>query len=210
MRAAASTDVAHTQVTDHRIPRRPESPTELATEVNPQALRLVPFPDSAEAEQDSRDLALAWQALANGGMEAAEPHAEALLRSAVGESPLDSELLSALAYFEQKHGLTAQASELFRRALAVNPDLIDAATDLGVIEAESGHLREAVELWKEAFRRAPARSALGMNLVTAFCDVRQFDQARTTVLRVLEFNPDMPAAKKALRALNHAPPDCSP
>ena len=49
-----------------------------------------------------------------------------------------------------------------------------------------------------------------MNLVTAFCDVRQFDQARTTVLRVLEFNPDMPAAKKALRALNHTPPDCSP
>ena len=48
MRATASTDVAHTQVTDHRIPRRPESPTELVTEVNSQALRLVPFPDSAE------------------------------------------------------------------------------------------------------------------------------------------------------------------
>jgi Flp pilus assembly protein TadD len=142
--------------------------------------------------------------------EAAEAHAEALLRSAVAESPRDPELLTALAYVEQKHGLTAQASELFRRALAVNPDLIDAATDLGVIEAESGHLREAAELWEGAFRRAPGRSALGMNLVAAFCDVRQFDQARTTVLRVLEFNPDMPAAKKALRTLNHTPPDCSP
>ena len=209
MPAAASADVAHTQVTDHRIPRRAESSLEFVTEVNPQpqALRLVPFPDSPEAEHDLRDLALAWQALANGGMEAAEPHAEALLRSAVAESPRDPELLSALAYVEQKHGLTG---ELFRRALAVNPDLIDAATDLGVIDAESGHLREAVELWEGAFRRAPARSALGMNLVTAFCDVRQFDQARTTVLRVLEFNPDMPAAKKALRTLNHTPPDCSP
>ena len=210
MPAAASTDVAHTQVTDHRIPRRAESSTELVTEVNSTALRLVPFPDSAEAEHDSRDLALAWQALANRGMEAAEPHAEALLRSAVAESPRDPELLTALAYVEQKHGLTAQASELFRRALAVNPNLIDAATDLGVIEAESGHLREATELWEGAFRRAPGRSALGMNLVTAFCDVRQFDQARTTVLRVLEFNPDMPAAKKALRSLNHVPPDCGP
>ena len=88
MPAAASTDVAHTQVTDHRIPRRAESSTELITEANPPAVRLIPFPDSAEAEHDSRDLALAWQALANRGMEAAEPHAEALLRSAVAESPL--------------------------------------------------------------------------------------------------------------------------
>ncbi len=70
-------------------------------------------------------------------------------------------LLSALAYVEQRHGLTAQARELYRRALAVNPDLIDAATDLGVIEAESGHLREAIELWQGAFRRAPGRSSSG-------------------------------------------------
>jgi tetratricopeptide (TPR) repeat protein len=98
----------------------------------------------------------------------------------------------------------------YRRALAVNPDLIDAATDLGVIEAESGHLREAAELWQRAFQRAPGRSSLGMNLVTAFCDARQFDEARTTVLRVLEFNPDMTAAKHALQTLNRTPPNCSP
>ena len=69
-----------------------------------------------------RDLALAWQSLANDGVEAAEPHAERLLRSAVAEFPRDPDLLSALAYVEQKHGLTTQASELYRRALAVNPD----------------------------------------------------------------------------------------
>ena len=39
----------------------------------------------------------------------------------------------------------------------------------------------------------------------AFCDARQFDEARTTTLRVLEFNPDLPAAKKALQALNRTP-----
>ena len=90
---------------------------------------------------------------------------KSLLRSAVAEFPNDPDVLSALAYVEQKHGSTAQASELYRRALAVNPDLIDAAADLGVIEAESGHMREAVELWQGAFQRAPGRSALGMNLV---------------------------------------------
>jgi tetratricopeptide (TPR) repeat protein len=165
MPAVASTDVAHTQVTDHRIPRRPELSTEFSAEVKPlpATLRLVPFPDSPAAEQDLRDMALAWQVLANDGIEAAEPHAESLLRTAVADFPRDPDLLSALAYIEQKHGLTAQATELYRRALAVNPDLIDAATDLGVIQAESGHLGEAVELWRSAFQRAPGRSSLGMN-----------------------------------------------
>jgi Cytochrome c554 and c-prime len=210
MPAAASTDVAHTQVTDHRIPRRPAEQAQALEEAGPPppAGRLVPFPDSPQAEQDVRDLALAWQALANDGVEGAEAHAESLLRNAVAESPDDPDILSALAYVEQKHGLTAQASDLYRRALHVNPNLIDAAADLGVIEAESGHLREAVELWEGAFQRAPGRSSLGMNLVAAFCESRQFDQARTVTLRVLEFNPDMAAAKKALQALNRTPPDC--
>jgi hypothetical protein len=208
MPAAASKDVAHTQVTDHRIPRRPESPAQLSGNPSPAQLRLVPFPDSLDAEHDLRDLGLAWQSLANDGLEAAEPHAESLLRSAVAEFPNDPDVLSALAYVEQKHGLSAQAGELYRRALAVNPDLIDAAADLGVIEAETGHLREAVELWQGAFQRAPGRSALGMNLVVAFCDARQYDEARTTTLRVLEFNPDLPAAKKALQALDRTPPTC--
>ncbi len=211
MPAAASTDVAHTQVTDHRIPRHREGPAQLMEEAGPapSTPRLVPFPDSAEAEQDVRDLALAWQSLANAGMEGAETHAESRLRSAVAEFPNDPDLLTALAYVEQRHGLSAQARELYRRALAVNPELIDAAADLGVIEAESGHLHEAAELWQEAFRRAPGKSALGMNLVTAFCDQRKFDQARSTALRVLEFNPDMPAAKRALQSLNRIPPACS-
>jgi Flp pilus assembly protein TadD len=113
----------------------------------------IPRPD--------RSLALAWQSLANDGIEGDESHAESLLRAAVAEFPDDPDILSALAYVEQKHGLTAQASQLYRRALAANPDLIDAAADLGVIEAETGHLREAVELWQGAFQRAPGQKQLG-------------------------------------------------
>jgi hypothetical protein len=211
MPAAASTNIAHTQVTDHRIPRRPVEQAQLLDEIGPapSVPRLVPFPDSLQAQEDIRDLALAWQSLANDGMAGAESHAESLLRAAVVESPDDPDILSALAYVEQKHGLTAQATELYRRALAANPNLIDAAADLGVIEAETGHLREAVKLWQGAFRRAPGRSSLGMNLAAAFCEARQFDEARGAILRVLEFNPDMAAAKKALQSLNRSPPDCA-
>ena len=41
--------------------------------------RLVPFPDSQEAKDDLRDLALAWESLTNTGVEAARQQAERLL-----------------------------------------------------------------------------------------------------------------------------------
>jgi Flp pilus assembly protein TadD len=210
MPASASTDVAHTQVTDHRIPRVPAVAAEESSqsELAPEKLRLVPFPDSPEAEKDLRDLALAWESLADNGMDAVEPEAEKLLRSAASKFPNDPEVLSALGYMEQRHGETRQASELYRRALTLDPNLIDAADNLGVIDAKSGQLREALHLWEGDFRHAPGRSNVGMNLVVTLCDTKQFDEARATALRVLEFNPDMAAAKDALRRLNRTPPDC--
>jgi Cytochrome c554 and c-prime len=208
MPASASTDVAHTQVTDHRILKRPSSLLPALESEAAVPLRLVPFPDSPQTEHDLRDLALAWQALAISGMEAAEPHAEALLRSAVAEFPRDPELLTALGYVDQKHGLLNQARDLYQQALAIDPDLIDAADNLGVIEAETGHMREAAELWQSAFRRAPGRSGIGLNLVRAFCEVGAFDQARSYTLRILEFNPDMTPAKTLLQSLTHTPPSC--
>jgi hypothetical protein len=210
MPASASTDVAHTQVTDHRIPRFAETSKQAlrGAKLPYGGLRLVPFPDSPDAEKDVRDLALAWESLANEGVDAGEPEAEKLLRSAASKFPNDPEVLSALGYIEQRHGETRQASELYRRALILDPDLIDASANLGVIEAKSGQLRQALELWQGDFRHAPARSNLGMNLVVMFCDEKRFNEARATALRVLEFNPDMAAAKDALRRLNRTPPDC--
>jgi predicted CXXCH cytochrome family protein len=210
MPASTSTDVAHTQVTDHRIPRlQGISPDWLSqSTLPPQRLHLVPFPDSSEAEKDIRDLALAWESLGNNGLEAGESQAEKLLRSAASKFPDDPEVLSALGYVEQRRGATRQASELYQRALVLDPDLIDAAANLGVIEAKSGQLSQAVELWQGDFRHAPGRSDLGMNLVVTLCDEKRFDEARATALRVLEFNPDMAAAKEALRRLNRTPPDC--
>src|SRR6266550_1838512 len=152
MPASLSTDIAHTQVTDHRIPRRSDAET------------LQP--------------------------------------------PNDPTLLSALAYIEQKRGAVDSARELYQKALTLEPDLIDAAANLGVIEANQGRLREPIRLWQSAFERAPGRSAIGMNIARVLCGAGKFDRARSSVLRVLEFNPDMAAAKEMLQHLNRTPPMC--
>ena len=212
MPASASTDVAHTQVTDHRIPRRPQLYPQLlqnAEEKSASLPRLIPFPDT-KIELDLRDLALAWDSIVENGMSVAEPQARELLTKAVKQFPADPALLSALAYSEQRRGSTARARELYQKALALDPSLVDAATNLGVIEAQAGDLQDAMKLWQNAFRRTPARSSIGLNLARAYCAAGKFDEARTYTRRVLEFNPDLTSAKKLLQSLSRSPASCGP
>jgi len=209
MPASLSADVAHTEVTDHRILRRPAPAASPAAASNALPA-LTPFPPSEEARRDLRDLALAWQSIVDSGMSKAGPQAEQLLRSALREFPLDPALLTALGYAVQRRGDDVEARALYEKALEVDPTLVDAATNLGVLEAQQGRMNEAIKLWKPAFERAPARSEIGMNLARAYCGAAQFGAAHDSVERVLRFNPDLGAAKKLFGELNADPPRCTP
>jgi predicted CXXCH cytochrome family protein len=208
MPSLTSMDIAHTQVTNHSIPRLRQTQPPLRSEMQAAAPSLVPFPDYEDARRDLRDLSLAWATLAGSGRADAVPTAERLLRAAASQSPTDPALLAPLGYLEQKRGAADSARELYEKALALDPDLIDAAANLGVIHANAGRLREAIKLWNGVFERAPARSAVGMNIAAVLCAQGQFDGARSVVMRVLEFNPDMASARALLQGLNHAPPAC--
>ena len=210
MPASASSDVAHTEVTDHRIPRRPQIEAGLLQDAGNKSSfpNLIPFPRTSTTETDPRDLALAWESLVQSGMTAAEPQARSLLSKALKQSPDDPALLSALAYIEQKHGATEDARALYQKALAIDPDLVDATTNLGVIEARAGNLGNAISLWQKAFEHAPARSGIGLNLARAYCDEGKVEEARDYTLRVLEFNPDQATAKTMLKSLSQVPAKC--
>lgn len=209
MPASLSADIAHTEVNDHHIRRRPELAPQLLQETGaPHTPSLVPFPDSRDAENDVRDRALAWQSLANDGVPEAASQAAHLLRSAARKSPGDPVVLSGLAFLELQRGKDDHARELYQKALALDPTLIDAATNLGVLEAKRGQLQRAVSLWQGAFNRAPGKSSIGMNLARVFCESGQINEARSYVLRVLQFNPDRAEARKLLQHLNANPPGC--
>lgn len=207
----ASKDVAHTEVTDHRIPRVPEvSPQLLQDARTPSTdLKLAPFPDSPEAENDLRDLALAWESLANRGVATTRPRAQQLLLRSAAQFPNDGATLSALAYEDQLRGDLAQARTLYERALAADPDLFDAATNLGVIQAEAGDFPKSISLLQGAFDRAPGRSSVGLDLARVYCLAGEFDKARASTARVLEFNPDLRTAKDFLKDLQVASPNCN-
>jgi len=210
MPSSLSADVAHTEVTDHRILRQPAISPQLLQNGNTQPTlpRLVRFPDSQKTDEDVRDLALAWESLVNSGMTGAAAETERLLRSAIEKSPNDPALISALAYSAQKSVDLDHARALYEKALAIDPMLIDAATNLGAIEANRGHLREALRLWQDAFQRAPGESRIGMNIARLFCDIGQPSRARDSVLRVIEFNPDLSEAGTLLQRLNRGSAGC--
>jgi Flp pilus assembly protein TadD len=212
MPSSLSADIAHTEVTDHRISARPSSSAQLLQDfvASKPALSLVPFPFSKEAASDLRDEALAWQSLANGGVADAAPYAEQSLRLAAKQSPDDPEILAGLAFVELNHGQLDSARALYEKALASDPNLVDAAANLGVIEARSGHFSRAVKLWEAAFERAPGKSAIGMNLARTLCEAGQMKEAKSFVERVLRFNPDLSEAKKLLQQTDAAPPKCTP
>jgi predicted CXXCH cytochrome family protein len=203
------TTVAHTQATDHRILRRPPPQFEVhpIDEITPLT-KLIEFPAAPSRGPNDRELALAWESLAEGGLNDAIPNANRLVESATRGNPKDPALLSALGYLEQRRGNLTDAVERYQQALKFDPDRLDAAVNLGVIQAQQGHLGEAVKLWQSAFQRAPGRSVIGMNLARAFCSAGQYKQAQDYVLRVLQFNPDLAAAKSLLTHLNAAEPSC--
>jgi tetratricopeptide (TPR) repeat protein len=210
MPSSLSADIAHTEVTDHRIPARPQMSAELLqdSQLPRSSPSLNPFPYSKEAAADVRDEALAWQSLARGGSREAASEADRMLALAARQSPTDPEVLAGLAFVELQRGSVDRARELYQQALALDPNLIDASTNLGVIEARSGHFTVAVKLWETAFERAPAKSSIGMNLARTYCAAGQTGKTRTVLLRVLRFNPDLSEARKLLQHLNATPPSC--
>ena len=208
MPALPSKDVAHTQSTDHRILRYPSAAP--LPQLQVRGKPLAAFPARDESLITTRDLALAWETLAQRNFEGASQQAEVYLRKAANERPDDAVLLAALGFVEQQHGREADARDLYERALKIDPLANDAATDLGILEAKAGNLRHAVELWQGAFERAPNRSVIGMNLAIVFCVAGQKDAARKYVERVLEFNPDYGKGKSLLEHLGQDPVQCKP
>jgi predicted Zn-dependent protease len=81
--------------------------------------------------------------------------------------------------------------------------------NLGVIEAQSGSVEKAKTLWQNAFDRVPWRSSVGMNLARLSCNLGKGQDAESYLRRVLEFNPDLPEARKMLRKLESQPDFCS-
>jgi Tfp pilus assembly protein PilF len=197
MPRAASEDIAHEQVTDHRI----HIPHAVTSERTSKSGTLVPIGEEKAAD---RELGLAYAQMAQRGDRASGEAALALLRKAEAleaATVKDAELHTELGFLEQRSGDIHAADREYRAALAADPDDGTARGDMAVLFAGTGDYATAVRLWERVFDADPAQTAAGYNLALGECRLGQKDQAEATLKRLLRFAPDDQRARALAVAL---------
>jgi Flp pilus assembly protein TadD len=203
MPRSASEDIAHEQVTDHRIQianaaaRTPRLTAERAS----RSRALVPI---GEEKATDRELGLAYAQVAKSGDRASGQTALTLLRKAEAleaATVKDPELHTELGFLEQESGDIHAADREYRAALAADPDDGTARGDVAVLFAETGDYATAVRLWKRVFDADPAQAAAGYNLALGECRLGQKGDAEATLERLLRFAPDNQRARALAVAL---------
>jgi tetratricopeptide (TPR) repeat protein len=197
-------DIAHEQVTDHRIqiPAKPYA-SPFANE------ELVAI---GGVHPGARDEGIAWAQLALRGDRSAGERAMQLLldaEKADAKQVDDGALHMQLGFLEQMSGDRERARAEYAAALRADPYNETAAGDLAVLDAQNGDFASALPLWQSAFEHDPGASAAGIDLAVGQCRTAGKDAAEQTLRRVLLFSPDNDSARKSLLALEAGTQRCA-
>jgi Flp pilus assembly protein TadD len=208
MPRGASEDIAHEQVTDHRIQIPRPAVLRSGAERASKSGTLAPIGDEKATD---RELGLAYAQMAQRGDRRSGEIALTLLRKAEtleAATAKDAELHTELGFLEQKSGNIHAADREYRAALASNPDDGTARGDLAVLFAGTGDYATAVRLWQRVFEADPAQAAAGYNLALGQCRLGQKNEAEATLKRLLSFDPDDQRARSLATALAGSAQTC--
>jgi predicted CXXCH cytochrome family protein len=205
-------DVAHEQVTDHRI-QLPGSP--LLQSIGGAGVHSDELVSVRGAATD-RDLGMAYAQLAQHGDRQAGVRALQLLRQAERDLRVapyaqpDADLHTQLGFLDQLSGDTAAAAEEYHLALAANPFDATASGNIAIIQAQSGNLKQAASLWAAVFEHDPAQKVAGLNLAATECQLGDGAAARRVLERILVFSPDDQQVRQFAAAISAGSQPCRP
>jgi predicted CXXCH cytochrome family protein len=209
MPRGATQDIAHEQVTDHRI----QIPSAAALAGNGQRRRggeLVAVRGAA----DARDLGLAYSQLALRGDRQAGEQAMRLLReaerqlSADPHSRPDADLHTQLGFLYQIDGDTKEAAEEYRLAVAANSFDATAIGDTALLDAKAGDWAAAARLWASVLEHDPTQKAAALDLASAECALGDRAGALKALDRLLLFSPDSRQAREFAAAIRNGSRPC--
>ncbi len=130
----------------------------------------------------------------------AELHAKPRSRSAVNRPDSDAKLAFERA-LELEDEDPKAAADAYARALALDPELVDAYVNMGRIVHEQGDPSEAARLYHLALERTPDDPVVHFNLALALEDTRGKDPAIKHYERALNLDPDFADAHFNLAGL---------
>jgi hypothetical protein len=203
MPRSASEDIAHEQVTDHRIqiPGSPTLQTVAGSTHGEKGGELTPIGNETPG---ARELGLAYAQFGERGDRASGELALSLLRNAEAldaataqgaAAAQDAELHTQLGFLEQTSGNIAAADREYRAALKADAGNGAARGNLAVLFAKTGDYATAVKLWQRVFVDDPAQTAAGYNLALGQCRLGMKGEAQATLIRLLQFAPDNQQAR---------------
>jgi predicted CXXCH cytochrome family protein len=199
----ATQDIAHEQVTDHRI-QIPNAATLRGIGEKDHTEELV----AVRGKANARNLGIAYSQLAlRGDRQAGEP-ALRLLREAERDldadphSWPDADLHTELGFLDQINGDAGTAAKEYQLAIAANPFTATATGNTALIEAKVGNWASAARLWASVFGHDPTQSAAALNLAAADCALGDKAGALEVLDRLLLFSPDNQHARQLATAIH--------
>ena len=105
------------------------------------------------------------------------PQAEELLNAVLATSRNDADALNLLGVVRAKQERVADAERLFRRALASLPSHVGAHINLAELLLTHNRSVEAMPILLSAYKLAPARPEINLNLATLYVAKRDYAQA---------------------------------
>ena len=198
MPQANTTDIAHEQSTDHRIPRLLDE----IIDVDEPSSKLIPIVGS---KPGAREYGLAYLTFAQKGDLFSKSEALHFLKAASLAEPADASVSFALGQLTQSQGEQAKAAMYFRETYRLEPRYPGAASAFG----DSLEAVEALAVWKQAYALNPPESGLGLRLALAQCEGGDLLSAKHTLDVVTRFDPDFQAAQQTRRELSRTDqPSC--
>ena len=198
-------DIAHEQVTDHRI-QRVGNPVLKTSNPLPNKLATV-----GDLPATVREYGLAYAQIAQYGDAFATEQALRCLKEAESSDATqasDAELHTQIGFLAQKTGDRKLAEEEYKAALKADPLKSTAAGNLAVMLAQNGDLAGAVALWQSAFDHDPEQLAAGYDLAVVECALGNPAVANQTLSRLLLFSPDNENARKLHTAIGNGTLAC--
>jgi len=206
-------DIAHEQVTDHRIPRLPQAAgTKTGNGRGEGLLVAVGSAAGVSGASTDRDLGLAYAFAASRGDRQAGERAMSLLEHAEGQpaSASDSVLHEQLGFLHQLAGEKEAAAREYNLALEADPHDSLAAGNLALLKAGDREYAEAAALWERAFAEDPVQVKAGMNLAQVECGLGRKEPALAALDRLLAFSPDNRQARELDRGIRSGTHPCAP
>lgn len=114
---------------------------------------------------------------------------------------LDAPAAFALGVAQQSAARTQLAMASFRHALALQPDMAEAWSNLGMLLEDVQQWDEAESCYQQALQHAPDLFAACMNLATLQAQRLQFAQAEASYQRAIQLRPQDPSVWSNLGAM---------